>query len=107
MGRIDATLIPPPHTASMLIKHICQREQRAFISDDIDVCKAELYKSIVSPRPYIPQESISLLSAARPGSNPREPVILIVAYYTRDGQSLKLYDYCRALTYSVLELDCF
>jgi hypothetical protein len=82
IGRIDTSLIPPPHTVSSLVERICKKEGRGFGYDwdNDDAFSTVLFKTISSPEPFNLGDSFPLLSNDRPGSSPLEPVILKVGY---------------------------
>jgi len=82
IGRIDTSLIPPPHTVSSLVERICKKEGRGFGCDwdNNDAFSTVLFKTISSPEPFKLHDSFPLLSNDRPGSSPLEPVILNVGY---------------------------
>jgi len=82
IGLVDATVIPPPHTVSALVKRICNTENKGSGVDwyNSDALSTELFKTLSSLEPYSLDDSISLLGEDRPGSNPQNPVILKVGY---------------------------
>jgi hypothetical protein len=82
IGRIDTTLIPPPHTVAALVERICKKEGKGFGIDweNDDAFSTVLFESITSRTQYGLDDSISLLGKDRPGSDPQNPVILKVGY---------------------------
>jgi hypothetical protein len=84
IGRVDANDVPPPHTVSSLVGHMCAEEERGFGIDleNGDAYLTELFETISSPKSYNlrSQEILPLLSTDRPGSRPQDPLVLKVGY---------------------------
>ncbi|KIM41709.1 hypothetical protein M413DRAFT_27301 [Hebeloma cylindrosporum] len=82
IGRIDANLIPPPHTVSALVERICKREKRGFGLDwdNDDAFETVLFKNASSLASYDLNSDPFPLTDNCPGSSPVEPLILKVGY---------------------------
>ena len=82
IGRVDTTLIPPPHTIGLLVKRICNQEGKGFGIDwdNDNAFSTILFRTISASEPFDLNDSVQLLTAERPGSSPLEPIILKTAY---------------------------
>jgi len=81
IGRIDANIIPPPHTVTALVERICKREKRGFGLDwdNDDAFSTELFKNTTSLMAYKLSDAFPITDKC-PGSSPLEPLILKVGY---------------------------
>ena len=83
LGRIDAMLIPPPHTVGSIISCMCKIERAPRYGF------AQLFQSASSASPLDRGERVALLNGSGPGSDPRNPLALLLPERDRTHHKLR------------------
>ena len=72
LGRVEARRIAPPHTVESVIRCICH------VEEDSRDHYSQLFLSASSASPMDRQERVAILTGSGPGSNPRQPLALLL-----------------------------
>jgi hypothetical protein len=86
VGRVDAWQVPAPYRINELVARICKQENRpiGLDFDSDDAYMTMLLRTVNSAEAYSLSDTVDLMGADRPGSTPREPLLLKVWY---EGES--------------------
>jgi hypothetical protein len=71
LGRIDANLVPPPHTVASIKRSLSRVEKIA------DHTRTRLFTLTSTTRPLDNEEHLAILAGTGPGSTPRQPLALV------------------------------